>query len=43
MEVIVDTIGEATSLDLNGMNFYRERKILNKAIDDSVETEQERN
>ena len=27
MEVTVETIAEATGLDLEGMNFYRERKI----------------
>ena len=38
-----ETILEATGLDLDRMNFYRERKILDKAIDDFSETEQERN
>ena len=36
---MIETIAKATRLDLDGMNFYRERKILDKAIDDYVETE----
>ena len=43
MEVTVETIAEAIGLDLDGMNFYRERNILDKAIDDIAKTEQERN
>ena len=37
MEVTEETIAEATGLDLDGMNFYRERKISDKAVDDFVE------
>ena len=43
MEVTEETIMEATGLDLDGMNFYRERKVLDKAIDDFVKTKHERN
>ena len=43
MEVTEEIIAEATSLDLDKMNFYRERKILDKMIDYFVEIEQERN
>ena len=38
MEVTVETIAEATGLDLDKMNFYRGRKISDKKIDDFAET-----
>lgn len=38
-EIIVEAIG----LELDGMKFYKERKISNKVIDEFFETEQERN
>lgn len=43
LEVTKEIIVEATSLELDMMNFYRERKILDKAIDNFFKTEQERN
>lgn len=43
LEVMEDTIAEATGLALDEMNFYRDQKISDKAIDDFVESEQERN
>lgn len=43
MEVTEDIIAEATGLALDGTNFYRERKLSDKAIGDFVESEQERN
>ncbi len=42
MDVIKEIITEATGLDLDGINYYRERKLSEKAIEDFVETEQER-
>ena len=42
MDVIEEVIVEATGLDMDGIIFYRERKLLDKAIDDFVETDQEK-
>lgn len=42
MEVTEEVIAEATGLDMNGINFYQDRKLLDKAIDKFVEFEIER-
>lgn len=43
MDVIEEVIAEATGLDMDGIIFYRERKLSAKAINDFIEIEQERN
>ena len=42
MEVTKEVIVEATRLDMDGINFYQEMKLSDRAIDDFVETEQEK-
>ena len=42
MDVIEEIIVKATGLELVGINYYRERKLSNKAIEDFVETKNER-
>ena len=41
MDVTEEIIAEDTGLDLDGINFYRERKLFDKEIDDFVEIEEE--
>ena len=42
MEVLEDVIVEATSLGVNGMNFYKDGKVLDKVVIQFVETTKER-
>ena len=43
MDVIEEIIVEAIGLDMDEINFYQERKLSDKAINDFVEIERERN
>ena len=43
MDVTEDVITEATRLDMDGINFYQERKLLDRAIDDFVQIEKQKN
>ena len=42
MEVTKDVIAEATGLEMDGINFYRERKLSDRAIDEFMESEHEK-
>lgn len=42
MEVIEEVIAEATSLELEGLNFYRERKLSDRVVDDFVDSKIEK-
>ena len=42
MEVTKEVIVEATGLELEGLNFYRERKLSDRAVDDFVDSESEK-
>ena len=42
MEVTEEVIVEATDLELEGLNFYRERKLSDRAVDDFVDSETEK-
>ena len=41
MEVTEEVIAEATGMELEGLNFYRERKLSDRAVDDFVDSETE--
>ena len=43
MEVSDEVIVEATRLDMEGINFYQDRKLLDRTIDEFVESAKERN
>ena len=43
MEVSKDIIAEATGLDMEGINFYHDRKLSDKAIDEFVDSSKEQN
>ena len=42
MEISKEVIAKATSLELDGINFYREQKLLDKAIEEFVDSELEK-
>ena len=42
MEVTEEVIVKATVLDIDGINFYQDRKLSNRVIDKFVESENER-
>ena len=42
MEITEEVIAEATGLELEGLNFYRERKLSDRAVDDFVDFEIEK-
>ena len=42
MEVTEEVIAEATGLELEGLNFYREHKLSDRAVDDFVDSEIEK-
>jgi len=42
MEILEEVIAKATGLELEGINFYRERKLSDKAIEEFVESELEK-
>ena len=42
MEVTEEIISKATGLDMEGINFYRDRKVLDKAVDEFTESAKER-
>ena len=42
MEVREDNIVEAISLELDGINFYRDKKLSNRVVDEFVEMTKER-
>ena len=43
MEVTKDIIVEATGLEVDGINFYRDNKISNKVVDEFAEMTKSRN
>lgn len=43
MEIIEDVIAKATSLKLDGINFYKDRKLFEWVVDEFVEMTKERN
>ena len=42
MEVKKEVIAEAMGLELEGLNFYREQKLSDRAMDDFVDSEMEK-
>lgn len=43
MEVTKEVIVEAMGLDMEGINFYRDRKLSDRAIDEFVNSKKEQN
>ena len=43
MDIMEDIIAEATSLHIEGINFYRDSNLSDSAIEEFVETTKERN
>lgn len=41
MEVIEDIIAEAMGLDIEGINFYRDKKLSDQAVEEFVEMAKE--
>ena len=42
MEITEEVIVEATDLELEGLNFYRERNLFDRVVDDFVDSEMEK-